>query len=75
MRFMDKSFEDNHDITVGVEFGSKIVAIEGTNIKIQIWDTVFLYISVKAGQENFRSLTRSYYRAAAAAILVFDVTK
>ena len=39
---MEKSFEDNHDITVGVEFGTKIISVDGINIKIQIWDTVQL---------------------------------
>lgn len=28
-----------------------------------------------AGQERFRSVTRSYYRGAAAAILVYDITR
>lgn len=36
------------------------------NIRLQIWDT--------AGQEAFRSITRSYYRGSIACFLVFDVT-
>lgn len=46
-----------HDLTIGVEFGARMVSIEGKQIKLQIWDT--------AGQESFRSITRSYYRGAA----------
>ena len=67
LQFIDNRVRDNHDITIGVEFGAKIVQHENTNIKLQIWDT--------AGQENFRSITRSYYRSAAAALLVYDITR
>jgi len=56
-----------HDLTIGVEFGSRLVAIGEKQIKLQIWDT--------AGQEPFRSITRSYYRGAAGALLVYDITR
>ena len=52
--------------TIGVEFGSKIIEVNNKRIKLQVWDT--------AGQERFRSVTRSYYRAAAGVLLVFDIT-
>lgn len=55
--------------TIGVEFASKIIKV-GTGarrkrIKLQLWDT--------AGTERFRSVSRSYYRGAAGAILVYDL--
>ena len=56
-QFTDKRFQPVHDLTIGVEFGARMVSIEGKQIKLQIWDT--------AGQESFRSITRSYYRGAA----------
>lgn len=34
----------------------------------------FLVFIGQAGQESFRSITRGYYRSAAGAILVYDVT-
>lgn len=67
LQFTDKRFEPLHDLTIGVEFGARMITIQGSNVKLQIWDT--------AGQENFRSITRSYYRGASGALLVYDVTR
>lgn len=56
--------------TIGVEFSSKIVKLGSGSrrkrIKLQLWDT--------AGTERFRSVSRSYYRGAAGAILIYDVS-
>jgi Ras-related protein Rab-2A len=67
LQFTDKRFENLHDITIGVEFGSRTINIGNEAIKLQIWDT--------AGQASFRSITRSYYRGAVGALLVFDITR
>lgn len=53
--------------TIGVEFGTRIIECAGQKIKLQIWDT--------AGQERFRAVTRSYYRGAAGALMVYDITR
>jgi Ras-related protein Rab-2A len=34
---------------------------------LQVWDT--------AGQESYRSITRSYYKGSIGALLVFDVSR
>eukprot|EP01027_Heterolobosea_sp_BB2_P016164 GEZU01023042.1.p1 GENE.GEZU01023042.1~~GEZU01023042.1.p1 ORF type:complete len:213 (+),score=39.60 GEZU01023042.1:1045-1683(+) len=67
LQFTDKRFQPVHDLTIGVEFGARMIPIDGKQIKLQIWDT--------AGQESFRSITRSYYRGAAGALLVYDITR
>ena len=44
-----------------------MVSINDRQIKLQIWDT--------AGQESFRSITRSHHCGAAGALLVYDITR
>ena len=65
-QFVEGKFRKNSSYTIGVEFGSKSVSIAGKSIKLQIWDT--------AGQERYRAVTRSYYRGAVGAVVVFDVS-
>ncbi|KAF2656131.1 ras-domain-containing protein [Lophiostoma macrostomum CBS 122681] len=69
-RFINQTWRVLSSQTIGVEFASKIVYIgpkpHRKRIKLQLWDT--------AGTERFRSVSRSYYRGAAGAILVYDVS-
>lgn len=66
MRYSEDSFKEQHSVTIGVEFGTKNFMIENHPVKLQIWDT--------AGQESFRSITRSFYRRADGVFLVYDTT-
>lgn len=66
LKFLNKQFRYNHDVTVGVDFGVKMLELEDKNIiKIHIWDT--------AGQESFKSIIRSYYRGSIGVLLVYDI--
>ncbi|KAI3758513.1 hypothetical protein L6452_06078 [Arctium lappa] len=67
LQFTDKHFQPVHDLTIGVEFGARMTAIDNKPIKLQIWDT--------AGHESFRSIIRSYYTGAIGALLVYDITR
>ncbi|RCH84670.1 Ras- protein Rab-2A [Rhizopus azygosporus] len=67
LQFTDKRFMPAHDLTIGVGFGTRFITVNDQQTKLQIWDT--------AGQESFRSITRSYYRGAAGALLVYDITR
>lgn len=40
LQFTDNRFQPVHDLTIGVEFGAKMISIDGLPIKLQIWDTV-----------------------------------
>jgi len=66
-QFTEKKFMSDCPHTIGVEFGTRIIEVQAQKIKLQVWDT--------AGQERFRAVTRSYYRGAAGALLVYDVTR
>ncbi|CAG2103425.1 unnamed protein product [Medioppia subpectinata] len=66
-QFTEKKFMADCPHTIGVEFGTRIIEVCGQKIKLQIWDT--------AGQERFRAVTRSYYRGAAGALMVYDMTR
>ena len=67
LQFTDNKFRYQHELTIGVEFGAKTIDINGKSIKIQIWDT--------AGQEAFQAITRTYYKGAIGALLVYDITR
>lgn len=66
LRFAENKYNPTYISTVGVEFRVKTIMINGIRIKIQIWDT--------AGQEKFKSLTKSYYRGAHGVIIMYDIT-
>jgi Ras-related protein Rab-2A len=103
IRLCEGRFVNTHDVTIGVEFGSRIVPVgppanaalhindpsstqngstSGTSspgterkgkkdtqkhMKLSLWDT--------AGQETYKSITRSYFRGASGALLVFDISR
>ena len=66
MKFAHNKFTDEYQATIGVEFGAKNIEINKKTYRIQIWDT--------AGQENFRSITRAYYKNSVCAMVVYDIT-
>jgi len=40
LQFTDKRFQPVHDLTIGVEFGARMINIQDKPVKLQIWDTV-----------------------------------
>jgi len=66
-QYVYEKFSEEFQSTLGVEFASKNVIIDNIIYRIQIWDT--------AGAENFRSITRAYYKNSVCAFIVYDITK
>jgi Ras-related protein Rab-7A len=66
-QYVSKKFDPRYKATIGADFLSKDVEIDGSAVTLQIWDT--------AGQERFQSLGSAFYRGADACVLVFDVTQ
>ena len=67
-RFSKNEFSLESKTTIGVEFATKTITTEtGHVIKAQIWDT--------AGQDRYRAIASSYYKGAAGALVVYDITK
>src|SRR3990167_1069074 len=66
LRFREGSFDEGTaNPTIGVEFSDKVINIDGTNIKIQMWDTT--------GDPRSRSVTKQFFKNKAACLLVFDL--
>ena len=65
-RFTEEYFLESYTATIGVDFKSKLLSIEGRSLKMQIWDT--------AGQERFRNITQAYFKGASGILLAFSVT-
>ena len=66
LRFVRGQFFEYQESTIGAAFLTQTVALNDTTVKFEIWDT--------AGQERYHSLAPMYYRGAAAAIVVYDIT-
>lgn len=67
-RYVHNFFSQNYRATIGVDFALKVLNWDQKSIiRLQLWDI--------AGQERFGNMTRVYYKEAAGAFIVFDVTR
>ncbi len=53
-RYARNEFNNNSKATIGLEFQTQSMEIQGKEVKVQIWDDT-------AGQERFRAVTSAYY--------------
>jgi len=65
-RFMTNVFVSDSRKTIGVDFETKVLEVEGKEIKLLIWDF--------AGEERFRFMFPQYIYGAMGGILLYDIT-
>lgn len=66
VRYVNNTFSEAFEVTIGGGFLQQTARLsDGTNLKLDIWDT--------GGQERFRSLLQLYYRDASAALITYDI--
>ena len=64
-RFYQDKFEPDYQATIGLDFHSKNTEINGTSVRLLLYDT--------AGQEKFKSLIPMYIRDANIILIVYDI--
>ncbi|XP_072853374.2 ras-related protein Rab-7b isoform X1 [Pogona vitticeps] len=65
-QYVHKKFYEDYRTTLGASILSKVVVVDQTPLKLQIWDT--------GGQERFRSMVSTFYKGSDGCMLTFDVT-
>ncbi|XP_061341401.1 ras-related protein Rab7-like [Gastrolobium bilobum] len=64
-QYVYKKFSSQYKATIGADFVSKEIQVDGKLVTLQIWDT--------AGLERFHGLGAAFYRGADCCDLVYDV--
>ncbi|WBW73342.1 GTPase Ypt71 [Schizosaccharomyces osmophilus] len=64
-QFVNQKFSREYKATIGADFLTKDVIIDGKTVTLQLWDT--------AGQERFQSLGMAFYRGADCCVIVYNV--
>ena len=69
VRFINNVFFEGSPSTTGANYASKVLEFKEykNSLQYDIWDT--------AGEEKYRGLAKIFYKDAAIAILVYDITK
>ena len=65
-RYINKSYSDKENSTVGASYFQKILEIDGKTVQLDIWDT--------AGQEKYRSMGKMFYKDAYIVLFIYDIT-
>jgi small GTP-binding protein len=64
-QYCEGRFESTHEMTIGVDFQTKLAELPEGTVKLSIWDL--------AGQQRFESIRTGFYRGSLATALVYDL--
>ncbi|NHJ14412.1 MAG: GTP-binding protein, partial [Candidatus Thorarchaeota archaeon] len=67
VRYTENRFEDDMRITIGANFASKRLDVDGVPVTLMLWDL--------GGQPRFRDVVSDYFMGSKFAIAVYDVTR
>jgi Ras-related protein Rab-6A len=67
LRYINHTFSENYIATLGVNFLTKDLALDGEDTRLIIWDI--------GGQETWKAKLPLYLKGADGAIIVFDLTR
>ena len=65
-QYLDKTFKEEHIVTVGKEKSLKNINIEGKEVSLEICDTV--------GQPDYRAVNKIFMKNTDIALIVYDIT-
>jgi len=66
-RFMTDLFISGSQMTIGVDFETKVIEADGIRVKLMLWDF--------GGEERFRFIFPHYIAGAMGGILMYDITE
>ena len=66
-RFFNNKFKGQHLSSAGIELKNSVLTINNKKLHLQIWDT--------AGQEKYKTVTKSLFSKVQGFIVMFDLTK
>ena len=66
-RYISGKYSEDFKMTIGVDFYTKNIEVEGINVNLQIWDF--------AGEHRFKNLLPNYVIGASCCIYMYDISR
>ena len=66
-RYLSGKYSEDFKMTIGVDFYTKNISVQGINVSLQIWDF--------AGEHQFKNLLPNYVIGASGGIYMYDISR